>query len=105
MARFKVAVQRPTNVTYALGGGGYDYEMEYLSTIDAEIVEFEASSEGEFIEQVKDCDALIAQGRQGHGEHHREPAKLQDNRARQRRRGHRGRRRGHRPQHPGHQRA
>ena len=62
MARFKVAVQRPTNVTYALGGGGYDYEMEYLSTIDAEIVEFEASSEGEFIEQVKDCDALIARG-------------------------------------------
>ena len=62
MARFKVAVQRPTNVTYALGGGGYDYEMEYLSTIDAEIVEFEASSEGEFIEQAKDCDALIARG-------------------------------------------
>ncbi len=62
MARFKVAVQRPTNVTYALGGGGYDYEMEYLSTIDAEIVEFDAASEGEFIEQVKDCDALIARG-------------------------------------------
>ena len=62
MARFKVAVQRPTNVTYALGGGDYDYEMEYLSTVDAEIVEFEAASEGEFIEQVKDCDALIARG-------------------------------------------
>ncbi len=62
MARFKVAVQRPTNVTYALGGGEYDYEMEYLSTVDAEIVEIEASSEGEFIEQVKDCDALIARG-------------------------------------------
>ena len=62
MARFKVAVQRPTNVTYALGGGGYDYEMEYLSTVDAEIVEFDASSEGEIIEQVKDCDALIARG-------------------------------------------
>ncbi len=62
MARFKVAVQRPTNVTYALGGGGYDYEMEYLSTVDAEIVEIEADSEGEFIEQVKDCDALIARG-------------------------------------------
>ena len=62
MARFKVAVQRPTNVTYALGGGDYDFEMEYLSTVDAEIVEFEASSEGEFIEQVKDCDALIARG-------------------------------------------
>ena len=62
MARFKVAVQRPTNVTYALGGGGYDYEMEYLSTIDAEIIEFEAASEGEIIEQVRDCDALIARG-------------------------------------------
>ena len=62
MARFKVAVQRPTNVTYALGGGDYDFEMEYLSTVDAEIVEFEAASEGEFIEQVKDCDALIARG-------------------------------------------
>ena len=62
MARFKVAIQRPRNVTYALGGGGYDYEMEYLSTIDAEIVEIEAASEGEFIEQVKDCDALIARG-------------------------------------------
>jgi D-3-phosphoglycerate dehydrogenase len=49
-------------VTYALGGGDYDFEMEYLSTIDAEIVEFEAASEGEFIEQVKDCDALIARG-------------------------------------------
>ncbi len=62
MARFKVAVQRPSNVTYALGGGGYDYEMEYLSTVDAEIVEIESASEGEFIEQVKDCDALIARG-------------------------------------------
>jgi D-3-phosphoglycerate dehydrogenase len=62
MARFKVAVQKPTNVTYALGGGEYDYEMEYLSTIDAEIVEFEAASEGEIIEQVRDCDALIARG-------------------------------------------
>ena len=62
MARFKVAVQRPTNVTYALGEGDYDYEMEYLSTIDAEIVEFDAASEGEFIEQVKDCDALITRG-------------------------------------------
>ncbi len=62
MAKFKVAVQRPSNVTYALGGGDYGYEMEYLATVDAEIVEIEADSEGEFIEQVRDCDALIARG-------------------------------------------
>ena len=49
-------------MTYALGGGGYEYEMEYLSAIDAEIVEIDAASEGEFIEQARDCDALIARG-------------------------------------------
>ncbi len=62
LARYKVGVQKPTNVTYALGGGGYEYEMEYLSAIDAEIVEIDAASEGEFIEQARDCDALIARG-------------------------------------------
>ena len=62
MARFKVAIQKPSNVTFALGAGAYEPEMEYLSTIDAEIVEIEASSEGEFIEQAKHCDALITRG-------------------------------------------
>ena len=62
MARFKVAIQKPSNATYALGEGAYEPEMEYLSTIDAEIVEIEASSEGEFIEQAKECDALITRG-------------------------------------------
>ena len=62
MARYKVGVQKPTNVTYALGAGDYGYEMEYLSAIDAEIVEIEADSEGEFIEKARDCDALIARG-------------------------------------------
>ncbi len=62
MATFKVAIQRPTNVTYALGEGAYDLEMEYLSTVDAEIVEIEAASQGEFIEQARDCDALISRG-------------------------------------------
>ena len=62
MARFKVGVQRPLNAVYALGGGDYGYEMEYLAAIDAEIVEIDAASDGEFIEQARDCDALIARG-------------------------------------------
>ena len=62
MAKYKVGVQKPTNVVYAIGGGEYGYEMEYLSAIDAEIVEIDAASEGEFIEQARDCDALIARG-------------------------------------------
>ena len=62
LARFKVAIQKPSNVTYALGAGAYELEMEYLSKVDAEIVEIEASSDGEFIELGKDCDAIITRG-------------------------------------------
>ena len=63
MAKFKVVTQKPASVTYDLGGGAYDLEMESLGTIGAEILESTASSEGEFIEDARDADALIARGR------------------------------------------
>ena len=63
LANFKVVTQRPAGVTFDLAGGSYELEMESLSTIGAEIVEIPATTEEEFIESARDCDALIARGR------------------------------------------
>ncbi|MFN0041056.1 MAG: C-terminal binding protein [Burkholderiales bacterium] len=61
MAKFKVVT--PAGVTYAGPGAAYDYELEALTPIGAEIVEVAAKSEEEFIAAARDADALYAKGR------------------------------------------
>ncbi len=63
MAKFKVAVQKPTGITFDLAGGQYDLERDALDPIGAEIVEIPAKTEDEFIAGARDADALIARGR------------------------------------------
>ena len=66
--KFIVAVQKPRQMQQ--GGGSqfnladsYELEREALDPIGAEIVEIDAETDEEFIEQVKGADAVIARGR------------------------------------------
>jgi D-3-phosphoglycerate dehydrogenase / 2-oxoglutarate reductase len=61
MAKFKVVT--PAGVTYAGPGAAYDYELEALTPIGAEIVEIAAKSDEEFAAAARDADALYAKGR------------------------------------------
>lgn len=61
MAKFKVVT--PAGVSFTVAGGGYDYEMEGLGPIGAEIVEIPAGTEEEFVKAARDADALYAKGR------------------------------------------
>jgi D-3-phosphoglycerate dehydrogenase len=61
MARFKVVT--PKGTSFAVQGGGYEYENEALVALDAEIVEIDASSENAFIAAAHDADAVYAKGR------------------------------------------
>ncbi len=61
MARFKVVT--PKGTSFAVEGGGYGYENEALSALDAEIVEIDAASENAFIAAAHDADAVYAKGR------------------------------------------
>jgi D-3-phosphoglycerate dehydrogenase / 2-oxoglutarate reductase len=61
MAKFKVAT--PSATSYGAPGASYDYEMEALTPIGAEIVEIAAKDEADFIAAARDCDALYAKGR------------------------------------------
>ena len=63
MSKYKIYTQKPSKVTFDMADGKFDLEMEALSSIDAEIIEVDAKSEDEFIEAVKDADAIIARGR------------------------------------------
>lgn len=60
MARFKVVT--PVGASFTVAGGGYGYEMEALSRIDAEIVEASGATAQEFIASARDADALYAKG-------------------------------------------
>jgi D-3-phosphoglycerate dehydrogenase len=60
VARFRIATPAGTSFTAA---GGYDYEMEALRPIDAEIYEVPPGSEDAFIAAARDADALYAKGR------------------------------------------
>ncbi len=60
MARFKVVT--PAGGTYG-PPGVYEYEMEALRPLDAEIVEIAAKAEDEFVRAAADADALYAKGR------------------------------------------
>ena len=55
MAKFRIATPA--------GAGGYGYELEALTPIDAEIYEIAAGSEDEFVAAASDADALYAKGR------------------------------------------
>ncbi|MGE0719097.1 MAG: C-terminal binding protein [Alphaproteobacteria bacterium] len=59
MAKFRVLT--PAGASFTVAGGGYDYEMEALEPIGAEIVECPAS-EAAFVEAAKDADAVYAKG-------------------------------------------
>ncbi|HTT81704.1 MAG TPA: C-terminal binding protein [Stellaceae bacterium] len=60
MAKFRIATPAGTSFTTA---GGYGYEMEALTPIDAEIFEIPAGSEEDFVAAAKEADALYAKGR------------------------------------------
>jgi D-3-phosphoglycerate dehydrogenase / 2-oxoglutarate reductase len=59
VAKFKIAT--PAGASFTVAGGGYDYEMEPLEGIDAEIIEGPADEDG-FIAFAKDADAIYAKG-------------------------------------------
>src|SRR6266436_2960098 len=61
VAKFRIAT--PAGASFSVAGGGYGYELEALSAIDAEIYEIPAGSEDEFVAAAKDADALYAKGR------------------------------------------
>jgi D-3-phosphoglycerate dehydrogenase len=61
MAKFKVAT--PAATSYGAPGASYDYELEALTPLGAEIVEIAAKGEDEFVAAARDCDALYAKGR------------------------------------------
>jgi D-3-phosphoglycerate dehydrogenase / 2-oxoglutarate reductase len=61
VAKFKVVT--PAGVTYSPTGAGYEYEMEALTPLGAEIVEIAAKGEDEFIAAARDADAMYAKGR------------------------------------------
>jgi D-3-phosphoglycerate dehydrogenase len=58
LAKFKIAT--PSG---PVAGIGYEFEMEALTPLGAEIVEIGAASEDEFIAAARDADALYATGR------------------------------------------
>ena len=59
MAKFKIAT--PAGASFTVAGGGYDYEMEPLEGLDAEIVEGPADEDG-FIKFAQDADAIYGKG-------------------------------------------
>jgi D-3-phosphoglycerate dehydrogenase len=61
VAKFKILT--PAGASFTTAGGGYDYEMEALESMGAEIVECPANEAG-FIAAAKDADAVYAKGMQ-----------------------------------------
>jgi D-3-phosphoglycerate dehydrogenase len=61
VSQFKVVT--PAGASFSVAGGGYGYEMEALTPIDAEIVEIPEGSEGDFVAAARTADALYAKGR------------------------------------------
>lgn len=61
MAQFTVVT--PAGVSYGAAGAAYDYEMEALGPIGAEIVEIPAGTEDDFVAAARGADALYAKGR------------------------------------------
>jgi D-3-phosphoglycerate dehydrogenase len=61
LAKYRIAT--PAGASFTVAGGGYGYEMEALTPIDAEIFEIPSGSEDEFAAAARDADALYAKGR------------------------------------------
>jgi D-3-phosphoglycerate dehydrogenase len=61
VAKFKVVT--PAGVTYGPQGAGYEFEMEALAPLGAEIVEIAAKTDDEFVAAARDADALYAKNR------------------------------------------
>jgi len=59
LAKYKIAT--PAGASFSTHGGGYEYEMEPLEGIDAEIVEGPTDEDG-FIKFAQDADAIYAKG-------------------------------------------
>jgi D-3-phosphoglycerate dehydrogenase len=59
MAKYKIAT--PAGASFTVAGGGYDYELEGLEGIDAEIVEGPATEDG-FVAFARDADAVYVKG-------------------------------------------
>ncbi len=57
----KYTILTPAGASFTTQGGGYDYEMEALEGLDAEIVECPATEEG-FIAAAPNADAVYAKG-------------------------------------------
>ena len=57
----KFTIVTPKGASFTVAGGGYDYEMEALEAIGAEIVEAPAN-EAEFIAVAKHADAIYGKG-------------------------------------------
>ena len=72
MAKFKIAT--PAGASFTVAGGGYDYEMEPLEGIDAEIVEGPTDEDG-FIKFCPGCRRDLCQGHPLHQEDHRRLAR------------------------------
>jgi D-3-phosphoglycerate dehydrogenase len=69
MGQFTVGVQqlqgapRPGSAAASFTASDFSYEAEALTPIGAEIVEYPATSDAEFLTMAQDADALIARGR------------------------------------------
>jgi len=60
VAKFKIIT--PAGASFTTAGGGYDFEMEALEGMDAEIVEGPVGDEDAFIAAARDVDAMYAKG-------------------------------------------
>ena len=61
LTQFKIVT--PKGTSFAVAGGGYEYENEALEPLGLKIVEIDASSENSFIDAAHDADAVYAKGR------------------------------------------
>ena len=59
MAKYRIAT--PAGASFTVAGGGYDYEMEALEGMNAEIVEGPATEDG-FVAFARDADAVYVKG-------------------------------------------
>src|ERR1041384_1331523 len=62
MTLAKYNVSTPGGTSYG-GPDPYDYELEALTPLGAEIVEIDTKDENDFVRAARDCDALYAKGR------------------------------------------
>jgi D-3-phosphoglycerate dehydrogenase len=61
VARFKVVT--PAGVSFGAAAASYEFELEALAPLGAEIVEVAAADEEAFVQAARDADALYAKGR------------------------------------------